>query len=231
MNMQRIWGEDTMGLIDRINRVHIAVFFDEGTTVSSLDLATAIRKSFITVFPEEPQLIPLPVEAPKEVPRCIFQKKDGDASITFGLSRLDYDAGIKEKTDWKNHIEIVAYSFMAICQAVGIQVARIGFVIQTSMDEETIKMFNGTVNVSGFSASDEKSLSWVVHEKLCDDINVNINSQVRYNINDVNERGIVSIDVNTHKDSIFPKKLDDTVPIIQGALSKIEGRLKNVFQG
>ena len=62
-----------MGLMDKINRVHIAVFFDEETKISSLDLASAIRKAFITVFPDEPQMIPLPVEAPKEVPRCIFQ--------------------------------------------------------------------------------------------------------------------------------------------------------------
>ncbi|GEM_PF-3673882 len=219
-----------MGLMDKINRVHIAVFFDEETKISSLDLASAIRKAFITVFPDEPQMIPLPVEAPKEVPRCIFQKKDGDASITFGLSRMDYDAGIKENTDWKNHIEVVAYSFMLICKGMGIQIARVGFVTQARMDEEAIIAFNNTVNIPGFATSDEKSLAWVEHERLCDDINVNVNSQVKYNIADENMNGVVLIDVNTHKDSVFPKEIDNMIPIIKGLLSKTEGRLKNAFQ-
>ena len=125
-----------MKLSDNVFGMQVAFFFAENSEISILDLATEVKGLFRAMFPNDPQMFLLPDDAPKDIPRCIFQKSDGSAKLSFGLARMDFNAGLKEATPWKNNFEIVIYALAQICKNKNIDVTRIGLVVQTFADKE-----------------------------------------------------------------------------------------------
>ena len=78
-----------MSMPKKVFGIQVAFFFTEESNISILKIAAAIQEAFKAMFPTEPQILPLPQDAPPEVPRCIFQKPDGSATLTVSPIRMD----------------------------------------------------------------------------------------------------------------------------------------------
>ena len=208
-------------------RVHVAVFFDDESNVQILKLASAVKDTFASIFPNEPQVLPLPTEAPKDAVRCVFQKEGVDVGLNFSLTRMDYDAGIIDGTQWKNHVEVVAYSFANICKMCQIGIKRIGIVVHARNGKEFIDELNKKIGIEEFVESDEKNISWVTHEKIDANLSINVFITLRFNENDPQGNNINIIDVNTNEVSVLKEK--NLTYVIGIITSKIEERINNVF--
>lgn len=218
-----------MELDKNVVKVHVAVFFKDNSDIPVLKLATAIKELFATMFPQDPQILPVPLDAPVDAPRCIFQKEDGSANITFSFSRIDFDGSLKAGSPWRSHIELIEYLFLALCKACNIKIKRLGIVVQAIIDDELIEMLNQKTSIDDFCASDEKQLSWVTHKALSDLVKININTTLQVNYNNPEIKGTLSIDVNTHINSILPEDESEITKIVGELLSRVEEKMKNVF--
>lgn len=216
-----------MELNKNVIKVHIAIFFEESP--DAFKLALALKETFSTMFPDDPQMIPLPPDAPPEAPRCVFQNAEGSASLTFGLNRMDLDNSLKTSAPWRNHIEVVELAFIAICKVCEIRISRLGIVVQTLIDDGLIQEINKQVNITDFPKSDEKNLAWVVHERINDTLEFNVNTNVQINYNNPESKGFLTFDVNTSVASDLPKGDAELINIIGLLLNRIEGKMKNVF--
>ena len=103
-----------MDLSNDVFGMQVAFFFDEGSNISILDFAGEIKELYKAMFPDDPQILPLPSDAPPEVPRCIFQKEDASARLSFSQVRMDFNAGLKDGRGWKNNYETIIYTFVLI---------------------------------------------------------------------------------------------------------------------
>lgn len=208
-------------------RVHVAVFFEDAPDV--LKLALVVKEIFSTMFPNEPQIIPLPPDAPADAPRCIFQNTEGSANLTFSLSRMDLDNSLIVGSPWKNHIEVIELAFISICKNCNIRIKRLGIVVQTLIDDELIQKTNERIKIEDFCKSDEKNISWVVHEHLSDSLMININTNIQINSNNIDFKGVMTLDVNTSIDSSLPNENKDLTEVVSLLLNRIEVGMKNVF--
>lgn len=216
-----------MELEKNVIKVHIAVFFNENP--DAFKLALALRETFSTMFPNGPQMIPLPPEAPADAPRCVFQNEVGSANLTFGLSRMDLDNSLNAGSPWRNHVEVIEMAFVSICKACNIEIKRLGIVVQSRIEEELIQKTNEKVSVPDFKQSEEKNIAWVIHENVNDFLKLNINTNVQIHTNNPEIKGTLTLDVNTSIDSILSQNESELLNLISVMLNKIEEKMKNVF--
>lgn len=210
-----------------IFNLHMALFFNEDTVFPVLNVALKLQEDFRMMFPNEPEIVPLPIDAPKEIPRCIF-RNEKDSSITVSQCRIDFDAGIKVNTDWRNHIQVVLLNFLRMCEMFDIRVERVGVVVQAYGNDDIISELNTKVNIVEFKESEEKNMSYVIKKKV-DNILLNIITNVIYNTKNNDASKVVSVDVNTDVSNELPDGISDKLRIIQMMIDEIEGKLENVF--
>ena len=207
--------------------MHMAVFFEDGTEVPVLKFATKLQEEFRIMFPKEPEIVPLPDDAPKEIPRCTF-RNDRNATVTLALNRMDFNGGFKIGTDWKNHINAILLNFIKICASFDIKVVRIGVVVQALCNDDVIEELNQRVAIDDFGESEEKNISFV-KKKEFGDILINIITSIAYNKKNINNSRVVSVDSNTDISNKLPSETNQKMEIVQIIIDEIEGKLKNVF--
>lgn len=210
-----------------IFNMHMALFFAENADVPVFKVAQKLQDDFKQIFPGDPEMLPLPADAPKEIPRCTF-KNDRNTTMTIALNRMDFDGGFKVGTDWKNYITIILLNFLRTCSQFGIAVVRLGVVVKAKDDGSTIAELNRKVSIDGFDESEEKSVFYV-SKKSVDDILFNVVTNLIYNEKSVDASEVVSIDVNTDISNNLPSEVDKQIEVVQLMIDEVEGKLKNVF--
>ena len=218
-----------MDLSNDVFGMQVAFFFDEGSNISILDFAGEIKELYKAMFPDDPQILPLPSDAPPEVPRCIFQKEDASARLSFSQVRMDFNAGLKDGRGWKNNYETIIYTFVQICKKFNVSVRRIGLVIQASTDTQFGEEVNKLVNYTSFKQSQEKSIFWVDKTSLNGKVEINVVNNIQIN-NNLDKKSIVTLDVNTSNESSLSCTYRELLTIGSGLLSELEERLKNVLR-
>lgn len=218
-----------MELASRVLGVQIAVFFEDNITIDIFRLAADIKDEYKSLFPNLPQTIPLPEEAPRDVPRCIFQKADQSASLTISLARMDYKASIKQGVNWKNHMGVVITSFIRICQLRGIPIGRIGLVVETQGDIELINKLSDIININEFKDCKEKNISWVAQKNIFVSLRINVFTNIQINLENVAMPMYVTIDANTHAQSYLDRNPDMLIKITESLFDEIEGKLNELF--
>lgn len=156
-----------------------------------------------------------------------FRNPDG-AVLSFGTARMDFQTGIKQSGLWKSNMDVLAYKFIQICAKQGIEVARMGFVVQTIPDKTCIEEIDQYVSADEYKISNEKSISWT-HKSQEDGIRLNTCISIQINENNDIFQNVVVIDVNTQKEFELPHDESGLKNTVTTILDKIEERLKNVF--
>lgn len=218
-----------MKLCEKVIGVQVAVFFDDNVTIDIFRLAADIRDEYKSLFINMPQTIPLPEDAPREVPRCIFQKPDQSAALTISLARMDYKAGLKQGVDWKNHMGVVVASFIRICELNKISIGRIGLIVETQGDEELIEKLSGKINVDEFNSCREKNISWVNQKNILNNVKINVFTNIQINLENLSMPVYVTIDANTHGQSYLEKNTDTLLKVSGCLFDEIEGKLNELF--
>ena len=82
-----------------IYKVQMAYFFREKSEIRAFGLISSLYNQLKDVFKTEPQSIPIPDDAPADVPRCVWN--DINTSLTFNKLRLDFSFNIPSKYNWE----------------------------------------------------------------------------------------------------------------------------------
>lgn len=216
-----------MNVENNVFYLQVAFFFPSNANFSIVKFAGIIQEEFQAMFKNEPTIMPLPDDAPKEIPRCVF-KNDNGAELSFGMSRMDFKTTIKEAESWKNSMEVMAYNFSKLCRTFRIGIDRIGCVVQANPNRECIEEISKYVDISDFKNSNEKMINWV-DKKEIDGVKINDVINIKTNENDVKFPHIVVIDVNTQKECPLSQNEIELKKAVNVILDEIEARIKDVF--
>lgn len=110
-------------------RAQLALFFAPGTTFRPLLVATHLDGYTAGMFGVELAVLPLPADAPAEVPRVLAQKPGvGAFSIAFNRADLTLEVGTVEQ--WSKWLlERFRYFTEIVVDKCGLQVVRVGLVL------------------------------------------------------------------------------------------------------
>jgi len=113
-----------------VQHIQFAIFPKNFSISDKIKLATGLREKTGDLFDGEPTILPLPIDAPLEVPRIILQSKDGLSRCNISLRRIDVFLGYKKGVvdniaRAKGITNTITDYFITDC---GINIGRIGFV-------------------------------------------------------------------------------------------------------
>lgn len=216
---------------NKVFSIHVALFYQNASSkMEILRFASLLQDVFRSYFPKEPQILPMPADAPAEAPRCVFSN-DENVSLTFSLERIDfrYNNDSLKEIDWKNQVGTIALNLFNVCEKVGLHVTRVGFVVLCDSAEEVQNELNQSVHINGFPDSDEKRLSFLV-KKTNGELKYNLITMIVINENEPLHNSIVQIDANTDRNIDLEMFDKDIISVISILTDAIEEKLCNVFK-
>lgn len=108
----------------------IALFLAAGADFRILAVANAVGSAFSQLFQAEPSLVPLPADAPGEIPRVLLQQP-GVGSLAVGTLRadltLEWKAG--DEHEWQGLVVRRAVELAGVFETLGMSITRLGLVL------------------------------------------------------------------------------------------------------
>lgn len=121
-----------------ISDLQIAIFTAGLDLSNRLSIANAIDKSLPNLFEGNPTMLPIPDDAPAEIPRIIFRNSDSSYMMNVGMNRFDFyyhDRQMKDRIptkkfddvakDIQEKVELVA---KAVKEKINAKIVRVGVV-------------------------------------------------------------------------------------------------------
>ena len=191
-----------------IYKVQMAYFFQEKSEIRAFGLISSLYNQLKDVFKTEPQSIPIPDDAPADVPRCVWN--DINTSLTFNKLRLDFSFNVPSKLHGFNDKITKAFDG---CEEVTID--RVGLVSELMSIDNLHNILNEFVNIEKFNGASEANISWL--EKI-DSYNV----WTYIIINELKNENKIIFDINSLPDC----KLSEQGVLAKDAMNKCAEKLK-----
>lgn len=118
----------------KVKQIQFAVFLKNFNLSDKIKLATDLKIKTGNVFDGEPTILPLPIDAPIEIPRIILQSRDGKYTCNVSLQRADlfFNLGAEGESDITTNIarakEIAIQIATYFNTDISVSIGRIGFV-------------------------------------------------------------------------------------------------------
>ena len=197
-----------------IYKVQMAYFFKEKSEIRAFGLISSLYNQLKDVFKTEPQSIPIPDDAPADVPRCVWN--DINTSLTFNKLRLDFSFNIPSKYNWEQLLhefnDKITKAFDG-CEEVTID--RVGLVSELMSIDNLHNILNEFVNIEKFNGSSEANISWLEN---IDSYNV----WTYIIINELKNENKIIFDINSLPDC----KLSEQGVLAKDAMNKCAEKLK-----
>ena len=192
----------------------MAYFFQEKSEIRAFGLISSLYNQLKDVFKTEPQSIPIPDDAPADVPRCVWN--DINTSLTFNKLRLDFSFNVPSKYNWEQLLhgfnDKITKAFDG-CEEVTID--RVGLVSELMSIDNLHNILNEFVNIEKFNGASEANISWL--EKI-DSYNV----WTYIIINELKNANKIIFDINSLPDC----KLSEQGVLAKDAMNKCAEKLK-----
>ena len=207
-----------------VESIQIALFFPLDTVFKSIKVAGEISNKFGHIFQEEPNIISLPVNAPIEIPKVIFNQQN-IANLSVGYSRADLiitDKGIHDDIDNISNI----YQEMFV-DTLKIRVIRVGFIKKYVLDDVNINDFiESHLKSQKIQKVEELHMSWL--NKIEVD-KIEINKWTRLHFSEQNRNGYLLFDLNTDLSQIIDLKANPLNKLIKEFLNETSGDVEDVI--
>ena len=189
-------------------------FFKEKSEIRAFGLISSLYNQLKDVFKTEPQSIPIPDDAPADVPRCVWN--DINTSLTFNKLRLDFSFNIPSKYNWEQLLhefnDKITKAFDG-CEEVTID--RVGLVSELMSIDNLHNILNEFVNIEKFNGASEANISWLEN---IDSYNV----WTYIIINELKNENKIIFDINSLPDC----KLSEQGVLAKDAMNKCAEKLK-----
>ena len=142
-----------------IYKVQMAYFFKEKSEIRAFGLISSLYNQLKDVFKTEPQSIPIPDDAPADVPRCVWN--DINTSLTFNKLRLDFSFNIPSKYNWEQLLHEFNDKITKAFDGCEVIIDRVGLVSELMSIDNLHNILNEFVNIEKFNGSSEANISWL----------------------------------------------------------------------
>lgn len=196
-----------------IYKVQMAYFFKEKSEIRAFGLISSLYNQLKDVFKTEPQSIPIPDDAPADVPRCIWN--DINTSLTFNKLRLDFSFNIPSKYNWEQLLHEFNDKITKAFDGCEVIIDRVGLVSELMSIDNLHNILNEFVNIEKFNGSSEANISWLEN---IDSYNV----WTYIIINELKNENKIIFDINSLPDC----KLSEQGVLAKDAMNKCAEKLK-----
>lgn len=191
----------------------MAYFFKEKSEIRAFGLISSLYNQLKDVFKTEPQSIPIPDDAPVDVPRCVWN--DINTSLTFNKLRLDFSFNIPSKCNWQELLVAFNDKITKAFDGCEVIIDRVGLVSELMSIDNLHNILNGYVNIEKFNGASEANISWLEN---IDSYNV----WTYIFINESKNENKIVFDINSLPDC----KLSEQGVLAKEAMNKCAEKLK-----
>lgn len=203
-----------------IYKVQMAYFFRENNEIRAFGLISSLYNQLKEVFRTEPQSLPIPNDAPSDVPRCIWN--DVNTTLTFSKIRLDFTFNIPTKYNWEDLFDSFNEKIMIAIDDCDIVIDRVGLIAEVMSADNLHNLLKKHITIDEFNAAKEANISWL--EKI-----ESYNVWTYFSINELKDENKIVFDVN----SLPECKLRDQGVSGKDAMCKcaeiLKGKMLNVL--
>ena len=196
-----------------IYKAQMAYFFKEKSEIRAFGLISSLYNQLKDVFKTEPQSIPIPDDAPADVPRCVWN--DINTSLTFNKLRLDFSFNIPSKYNWEQLLHEFNDKITKAFDGCEVIIDRVGLVSELMSIDNLHNILNEFVNIEKFNGSSEANISWLEN---IDSYNV----WTYIIINELKNENKIIFDINSLPDC----KLSEQGVLAKDAMNKCAEKLK-----
>ena len=196
-----------------IYKVQMAYFFKEKSEIRAFGLISSLYNQLKDVFRTEPQSIPIPDDAPADVPRCVWN--DINTSLTFNKLRLDFSFNVPSKHNWEQLLHEFNDKITKAFDGCEVTIDRVGLVSELMSIDNLHNILNEFVNIEKFNGSSEANISWLEN---IDSYNV----WTYIIINELKNENKIIFDINSLPDC----KLSEQGVLAKDAMNKCAEKLK-----
>ena len=196
-----------------IYKVQMAYFFKEKSEIRAFGLISSLYNQLKDVFKTEPQSIPIPDDAPADVPRCVWN--DINTSLTFNKLRLDFSFNIPSKYNWEQLLHEFNDKITKAFDGCEVIIDRVGLISELMSIDNLHNILNEFVNIEKFNGSSEANISWLEN---IDSYNV----WTYIIINELKNENKIIFDINSLPDC----KLSEQGVLAKDAMNKCAEKLK-----
>jgi|GEM_PF-1592395 len=224
----------------KIKKIQFALFPKNFNPVDKSKIAQDIKIQTNNIFDGEDTILPLPIDAPFEIPRIILKSKSGNLSCNISLSRIDFfrNTNSEDKlSDIKDElIKTISQISSYFIDNSSVLIGRMGFVVDFNFntgEDGGIKFLKRNLLKEG--SYHEKSLKTkgvlFIFTEVDDSSEFELNKQYQYG-NELNDSLSFRFDINTsfERTDEYNLKTEDIVEIVKKAIDEISDiKLNSLF--
>lgn len=174
-----------------IYKVQMAYFFSEKNEIRAFGLISSLYNQLKDVFRTEPQSIPIPNDAPVDMPRCVWN--DVNTSLTFSKIRLDFIFNVPSKYSWEQLFNEFNKKIAMALDECEVIVDRVGLISEVMSTDNLHELLKEYVNIEKFNDSSEANISWLENFG-------SYNVWTYFIINELKNENKIVFDINTLPD-------------------------------
>ena len=203
-----------------IYKVQMAYFFREKSEIRAFGLISSLYNQLKDVFKTEPQSIPIPDDAPADVPRCVWN--DINTSLTFNKLRLDFSFNIPSRFNWEQLLVRFNDKITNAFDECDVIIDRVGLVSELMSFDNLHNLLNEYVKIDKFNGASEVNMSWLENIDL-------YNVWTYIIINESKNENKIIFDINSLPDSKLSEQGVLGKEAISRCAEKLKGKMLNVL--
>ncbi len=203
-----------------IYKVQMAYFFREKSEIRAFGLISSLYNQLKDVFKTEPQSIPIPDDAPDDVPRCVWN--DVNTSLTFNKLRLDFSFNIPSRLNWEQLLVRFNDKITNAFDECDVIIDRVGLVSELMSFDNLHNLLNEYVKIDKFNGASEVNMSWLENIDL-------YNVWTYIIINESKNENKIIFDINSLPDSKLSEQGVLGKEAISRCAEKLKGKMLNVL--
>ncbi len=142
-----------------IYKVQMTYFFREKSEIRAFGLISSLYNQLKDSFKTEPQSIPIPDDAPLDVPRCVWN--DINFSLTFSKIRLDFTFNVPSRDNWENLFSKFNEKIVQAFDECNVTVDRVGLVSEMMSADNLHDLLKEHIDIEKFNNASEANISWL----------------------------------------------------------------------
>lgn len=203
-----------------IYKVQMAYFFREKSEIRAFGLISSLYNQLKDVFKTEPQSIPIPDDAPDDVPRCVWN--DVNTSLTFNKLRLDFSFNIPSRFNWEQLLVRFNDKITNAFDECDVIIDRVGLVSELMSFDNLHNLLNEYVKIDKFNGASEVNMSWLENIDL-------YNVWTYIIINESKNENKIIFDINSLPDIKLSEQGVLGKEAISRCAEKLKGKMLNVL--
>lgn len=147
----------------KVQKIQLALFPKNFNLVDKIKVANDLKIKTESLFDGESTILPLPIDAPLEIPRIILQSKDNFFGCNIAIPRIDFfqQIGGKQKFDEtkENYLVKAKQIYSYFLEDTDLIIGRVGFVVDFIVDlteSSSKKLQNQLLKEACYFAESEK---------------------------------------------------------------------------